>query len=158
MKMFKVNCIIEPHYPVATKFLRSSVHKILDLLKMKSNTEVSVSIIGDRKMKLLNTQFASTTETTDVLSFSQIETMPASNFVDSVSSKYLYIGDIAISYPQAIKNAIKDEDLVDTAIQKLLVHGLLHLLGYDHQTPSDEMYMKKLHNNIMKELMVEEGV
>ena len=109
-------------------------------------------------MKLLNTQFASTTETTDVLSFSQIETMPASNFVDSVSSKYLYIGDIAISYPQAIKNAIKDEDLVDTAIQKLLVHGLLHLLGYDHQTPSDEMYMKKLHTNIMKELMVEEGV
>lgn len=154
--MSRVNVSIEPHYPVRTKFLKLIVEKVLAMLKVKSNTEVSISVIGDRKMKSLNTQFASLPETTDVLSFSQIESLPSGEFLDSVSSKYLYLGDIAISYPQAIKNAIKDEVLVDTAITKLLVHGLLHLLGYDHQTPSDEVYMQKLHANIMKEFLVEE--
>lgn len=157
--MYKVNCIIEPHYPVKTALIKTTVAKVLDLLKVKSNTEVSISIVGDRKMKHLNTQFADNPETTDVLSFSNVESAPNnSEFLGETSGKFLYIGDIAISYPQAIKNAIKDEDLVDVAIQKLLVHGLLHLFGYDHQTPTEEAYMKKFQENILKEIVVEEAV
>lgn len=143
--MFKVNCVIEPHYPVKTKFLRISVSKILELLKLKSKSELTVGIVGDRKMRALNKEFALLDETTDVLSFSQTEKVQKNlKFAMPPESGYLYLGDIVISYPQAIQNAIKENTLTDVAIQKLLVHGILHLLGYDHRAPEETLTMNKL--------------
>lgn len=152
--MFKVNCVIEPHYPVKTKFLRISVSKILELLKLKSKSELTVSIVGDRKMRALNKEFALLDETTDVLSFSQTEKVQRNlKFTTPPEDGYLYLGDIVISYPQAIQNAIKDNTLTDVAIQKLLVHGILHLLGYDHQTPAEQLAMMKFEEQILSGLI-----
>ena len=155
--MFRVNCIVEPHYPVKTKLIKTTVTKVLDLLKVKGNTEVTVSIVGDRKMRTLNRQFAETDATTDVLSFSQTEQLiGSSGFLVNPEDSYLDLGDIVISYPQTINNAIKDEVLVDQSVQKLLIHGILHLLGYDHATPADKMMMDKFQEQIYKEVALQE--
>lgn len=147
--MFKVNCVIEPHYPVRAKFLRNTVAKILEFVKVKSKTEVTITIVGDRKMRHLNKEYAGVDETTNVLSFSQVEKAKGNaRFIAPSSSEYLDLGDVVISYPQAIKDAIESEILVEEAIKKLLIHGLLHLFGYDHQAPEEQMAMRKLEDEI----------
>lgn len=152
--MFKVNCVIEPHYPVKTKFLRNCVSKILELLKLKTKSELTISIVGDRKMRGLNKEFAFLDETTDVLSFSQTEKDQRNfKFAMPAESGYLYLGDIVISYPQAIQNAIKDNSLTDVAIQKLLIHGITHLLGYDHTSPEETLTMNKLQEQVLSDLI-----
>lgn len=152
--MFKVNCIIEPHYPVKTKFLRNCVSQTLQLLKLKSKSELTVIIVGDRKMRALNNEFSGLDKTTDVLSFSQTEKARKNlEFVTTPERGYLYLGDIVISYPQAIQNAIKDNVLTDDSIQKLLVHGILHLLGYNHQNPAEMLTMNKLQDQVVSEML-----
>lgn len=156
--MYKVNTFIEPHYPVKTKFLKECVAKILTNLKVDGSTEVTVSVVGDRKMRKLNNEFAQVDSSTDVLSFSQLEQIGPTHFVQPPDNQYLNLGDIVISYPQVIKNAIKDNVLVDHSITKLLIHGTLHLLGFDHQNNTDEFAMKKLETDTYKQLALEEVV
>lgn len=94
---------------------------------VSGHVEVSVSIVGDRKMKVLNKKYRQKDGTADVLSFSQTQGEWAKT-PDGV----LRLGDVIISFPQARKNAREKETLVDEEIDFLLRHGLLHLLGIHH--------------------------
>ena len=153
--MYKINCRIEPHYPVKTKFLRLTACKVLETLKVRGKTEATVSIVGDRKMKGLNQEYTGKNTTTNVLSFSQTEQSKVGpHFVPAPNSEFLYLGDIVISYPEAIKDAILQEVLVEDSITKLLTHGILHLLGHDHQTPQEQMSMEKLEDQLYTEIKI----
>lgn len=127
-----VNVLIykESRYPVSLRAIREAVEEVLLKQRVKGRVEVSVSVVGDRKMKELNKKYAQKEETTDVLSFSLQE--GSGNFV-SPSDGILRLGDIVISYPQAIKNAAENNVLVDEEIRILVKHGVLHLLGIDHE-------------------------
>lgn len=95
---------------------------------VRGDVEISISVVGDRKMQSLNKKYKDKNETCDVLSFSQVEGEgPA--WPDGV----LRLGDVVISFPQARKNAREKETLVDEEINFLLRHGLLHLLGIHHE-------------------------
>jgi probable rRNA maturation factor len=61
----------------------------------------------------------------------------------------LFLGDIVISVPKAIEQAQMYEHSVNREIAFLAIHGLLHLLGYDHETPEDEETMVKKQENIL---------
>ncbi len=101
--------------------------------KIKSDTEVSVTIVGDRRMRDLNTQYRKLPETTDVLSFALNDpTIAREPFQDSPDS-VLRLGDIVVSYPQAISQAAEENKLVDDKIIELVLHGLNHLLGIHHE-------------------------
>ena len=125
-----INVLIykESRYPVSRKAIREAVEETLAEQGIKSKTEVNVSIIGDRKMRDLNKKYAQKDETTDVLSFG----LEAGDFVNPPDN-ILHLGDVVISYPQAVKNAAENNVLVDEEIKTLVKHGVLHLLGIHHE-------------------------
>jgi probable rRNA maturation factor len=120
----------ESHYPVNREKIKSTLIQALEG-KVHRDTEVSVSIVGDRFMKRLNTQYRKINHTTDVLSFPLNDTNSSTPFVEP-PDKVLRLGDIIVSYPQAVAEAAEENKMVDEMIDFLVLHGLNHLLGIHH--------------------------
>lgn len=95
-------------------------------------TALAIVVIDDEEMRALNRQFLGIDSTTDVLSFPD----DASEFVGDVGGAFL--GDIAISLPTAERQATSAGHEIDAEMGHLLVHGILHLCGYDHEVGGEE--------------------
>jgi probable rRNA maturation factor len=89
---------------------------------------VTVVFCGDTRMRRLNRQFRGVDKTTDVLSF------PLEDPVEPGA-----LGDIVVSVPAARRQARRSRVSLRLEIEQLVLHGFLHLLGYDHETDSGEM-------------------
>jgi probable rRNA maturation factor len=99
-----------------------------------------VRLVTDGQMKRLNGQFRRKPKTTDVLSFpSALRTPPRSLRRRTKQLRGSYLGDIAISPTVARRNAIAVGRTPTEEICVLMLHGVLHLLGYDHETDRGEM-------------------
>jgi len=96
-------------------------------------TEVSIAFIDDDAMKELNQKFRKKAKTTDVLTF------PADDSYNEPSATGRPLGDIVISVDQARRQAADEKHSLSTEIRYLVVHGVLHALGYDHETDRGEM-------------------
>jgi probable rRNA maturation factor len=132
--MVKVNISADSKFPVDRKRLRSLVKQVLEEKGIVSPAEVSIAIVGDRKMGQLHKKYKGEPGTTDVLSFPYSGLDPESispGFVDATEFG-LQLGDIVVSFPQARKQAMKENKLVDDKILFLVEHGLLHLMGIHH--------------------------
>lgn len=105
---------------------------------------VGILITGDAEMHALNREYRSIDQTTDVLSFNE-------NFVDPESGLD-YLGDIIISVPRAKKQALEGGHTIEQEIQLLVIHGILHLSGYDHDTKLRLKKMWQMQSEILKEL------
>lgn len=81
-------------------------------------------------MRLLNLQYRGVDRTTDVLSFPQID---VSTQLSALSSQHFLLGDIVINLHKAKQQALENRLAFDEELKRLLIHGLLHLLGYDHE-------------------------
>jgi len=132
--MRNILIFIESRFPVARKRIKETVNRFLDQEKIKSKTEVGVSIVGDRKMHSLNKQYRDQDETTSVLAFALEELHRSERKSETPGFIYpsdgvLRLGDVIISYPQAVERAAEDEMLVDDKIDELLIHGLNNLVG-----------------------------
>lgn len=122
----------ESHFPVDVLAIKDAVTKSLDS-RVQSDTEVSISIVGDRRMKKLNTLYRKIESTTDVLSFPQNDpSQPMTPFVPPPDGM-IRLGDIVVSYPQAVVEAGEENMLVLDKIIELVLHGLEHLLGNHHE-------------------------
>lgn len=99
--------------------------------------ELGVLVTDDAAVQRLNAAYAGEDETTDVLAFSLRE---GEEFVspDGVTR----LGEVIISYPTASRQAAEQSRGVDEEIAHLLVHGILHLLGYDHAEAAEEARMR----------------
>jgi rRNA maturation RNase YbeY len=128
--MDTVNILIyvESRYKVSRKKIKSAVFSVLDENEVRSPIEVSIAIVGDRKMKKLNKQYRDKEGTTNVLSFPLAEGESS-----KLPSGLIRLGDIVISYPEVIREAARDEMLVDERVEELVRHGMLHLLGLHHE-------------------------
>lgn len=100
-----------------------------------SDAELSVLLCDDTVIQHLNFQYRKLDKPTDVLSFSMQEGEP-------IAGSPLILGDIVISLPTAKKQADMRHSTLLDELTVLLAHGLLHLLGFDHQTASQERIMK----------------
>lgn len=138
--MVTVLVYIESRFPADRTKIRSFVVDYLSK-KMSGHIEVSISIVGDRKMKNLNTTYRDIADTTDVLSF-PTEDASASSRQDlavgfspekSSPDKVMRLGDVVVSYPQAVLEAAAANTLVDKQVEFLIAHGLDHLLGIHHE-------------------------
>ncbi|MBL7159147.1 rRNA maturation RNase YbeY [Candidatus Microgenomates bacterium] len=124
----------ESRYPVNRKKIRQKVKEIFKAKKITGETEVSIAVVGDRKMKTLNEKYRSKEGTTPVLSFS-LDDHKKRQFPMTFSSPdhVLRLGDIVISFPQAVQMAADEEKLVDDKINELVEHGMGKLLGEEHR-------------------------
>ena len=123
-----VPIFVESRYRVNRKRIKSKIAVVLNKYEIQGPVEVSVAIIGDRKMRELSKKHKGEDKTRNILSFSLTEGE------GSVLPKdVLRLGDLVISYPQVIRDASADEMLVDDKIDELIEHGMLHLLGINHE-------------------------
>jgi len=122
----------ESHFPVKKSVVEQAITRAL-AGKVNHDVEVSVTIVGDRRMRQLNKKYRNLDDTTDVLSFPLNDPSQKSKapFVDP-PDRTLRLGDIIVSYPQALMGASEKNVLVDTMIVELILHGLNHLLGIHH--------------------------
>ena len=118
--MISVLISSESRYPISRPKIRTIVEDYLRDLGI-DDVEVSVAVVGSRKIKQLNKKWRNLDEPTTVLTFALEE----SRNLDGV----LRIGDIIISYPEARIIAQEDNLNMDDAIGKLLIHGLGNLFG-----------------------------
>lgn len=122
----------ETHYPANRKKIKAAVVQALGG-KTRRDTEVSVSIIGDRRMRELNRTYRKVDATTDVLSFPLNDPSDYHGAFIESPDRVLRLGDILVSFPQAVKEATEENKMVDDKIIELTLHGLNHLLGIHHE-------------------------
>ncbi len=124
----EVLIFVESRYKVNRKRIKFTAASVIDEQGINTPIEVSIAIVGDRKMKALNKKYRQKETTTNILSF------PLSEGTNThLPDDVLRLGDIVISYPQVIIDAAEKEMLVDDRIEELVRHGMLHLLGLHHE-------------------------
>ena len=112
---------------VGTKYPTAALRKIAETLLRalkQGRAELSIALVGDREMRPLNRRYRKKKKTTDVLSFF-VEDQPVRG------AKIL--GDVVISVEQARRQAKARGKTLKSEMATLLIHGVLHLLGYDHE-------------------------
>ena len=103
--------------------------KALQILRLHK-AELSILLVNDARMKTLNRQYRGIDRTTDVLSFPQEDAFPS----DASGRKSdIVLGDIVINLHKAKRQAMENGLTFEEELKRLLIHGLLHLLGYDHE-------------------------
>jgi len=129
--MIRINLFVGSRYPVNRKMIRDRAKAFL-LAKGIDHIEIDISIVGTRKIKQLNESELKHEGTTDVLSFPQHEKNQLHDFPlpEGIPP---HLGDIVISFPEAVKNAKKFGKMVDQQICFYMEHSLMHLLGYHHE-------------------------
>jgi probable rRNA maturation factor len=117
-------------YKIDTEYWKSFTTKVLSIIKEIKG--LTVAFVSDRKMRELNCIFRNKNTTTDVLSF------PAEQD-EFERSEGVTLGDVVISVEQAARQASEHGLGFEDEVKQLILHGLLHLCGYDHETDNGEM-------------------
>lgn len=111
----------------------------------ESESELSVELVGDRRMRGLNRRYRNKDRTTDVLAFAMRES--EGGFYSAL------LGDVVISVPTARKQAREARHSLSDELAALLVHGILHLCGYDHERSEKEaMRMQRRERAILNKV------
>jgi len=118
----------DSRYPFDRKGVREALLETLKEQEMFTGTvKISLSVVGDRKIRELEKKFFGEDKVTDVLSFPLKEGEEMPEDFDGVN-----LGDIVVCYPQAKRQAMQWNRIVDEEVIFLARHGLLHLLGVHH--------------------------
>ena len=137
--------IQDPHSNLDSRrktLLRKAAQTTLQQEKSPSETDLTIVIDDDAALKELNQRFRGYDEPTDVLSFPGDETDPETGG--------RYLGDIVISGEKVFEQARAAGHSHQMECCILIVHGILHLLGYDHEEETDEVVMFPLQEKIVK--------
>jgi len=135
---------IESDYSFSDNLLEQAAQAALTHQGESLDVDLSIVLTGDTRLHKLNMDYLGVDAPTDVLSFPASETDPETG----VS----YIGDIIISMPYATKSAEKAGHPLESEVQLLVVHGVLHLLGHDHAEPKEKARMWKAQAEILQSL------
>jgi probable rRNA maturation factor len=123
-----LNIAADSRYSFDRKRVKAALIKTLEEQGMfKGVVKISLSVVGERKIKELEKKYFGEEKVTDVLSFPLEEGEAMPEDFDGIN-----LGDIVICYPQAKRQAIQWNRIVDEEIEFLACHGLLHLLGIHH--------------------------
>ena len=144
MSRYKNMITIESKYDYPASLIERAVKAALAHQKESLDVNLSVVLTDSRRLHKLNRDYLGVDAPTDVLSF------PASEMDPQTGSRY--IGDIIISVPYAAKGAAKAGHPVESELQLLVVHGVLHLLGHDHAEPKEKAKMWKAQAEVLKSL------
>ena len=128
---------------VPARGFKAKARRVLRLLGQE-DCELSVALVGDEEIRRLNGRYRSLDEPTDVLSFPLDEPLPTGHRL---------IGDVIISVEKAARQAQQRRRSLDDELEVLLIHGILHNLGYDHErSPEDEREMRAMERRLRREL------
>ncbi len=127
--MVEINNIIKA--PVSKKWIEEIIQKVFDKLNHSNKIEeISIAFVGNKDIKKLNKTYRQKDCITDVLSFEELN-------------------EIIICYPRTVEQAKDKKHSIKKEIEILLIHGLLHLLGYDHLKDKDARIMEELEERLL---------
>ena len=138
---------------IDTKRLAELIRRTLETEVLpRTPVELALVVGDDARIHKLNRQFRGVDAPTDVLSFAMLE-----DEIDTVQSPEmpLHLGDVIISYPQAKAQAKAGGHATDDELDLLVVHGVLHLLGYDHDTNSQKSRMWARQETILGKRLID---
>ncbi len=124
---------------IDTDALAVLAERALSKEAVASPAELSILLTDDAAVQELNRQYRNTDAPTDVLSFAQAE---GDTFAHPDAASALMLGDIIISIDTARRQAAEYAVTLQDEVAHLLVHGILHLLGYDHEVPDEADIMR----------------
>jgi probable rRNA maturation factor len=126
------------------EWLQKIIETVLTGEQAPANAELSLVLTGQDRIQELNREYRGKDRPTDVLSFSLSETRPEAEQIEFLSPPdgLLHLGEVIISYPQALLQARESGHSLKSEILSLVVHGALHILGYDHEIAEKEPEMK----------------
>ena len=130
--------VVEPFASSVTEARLESVARRVLEAEGVGAAELSVTVTDDETVRSLNREYAGEDAVTDVLSFSQRE---GEEFAAPPGGAPL-LGEVVIAYPTALRQAQEHGHPADAEVARLLIHGILHLLGYDHAQPEEERRMR----------------
>ncbi len=138
---------------VSKDWLATVGKKVLQSAGIDMPSEVGLVITGDRTIRRLNREYRGKDESTDVLAFSMSgpESAEKVHFVPPPDG-VCHLGEVVICYPQAARQCEVHGQSVMSELEMLIVHGILHLLGYDHETPRERARMKRKEKEILTKL------
>ena len=123
------------------------LEKVFSHLKLSFEAIVSVSLVDNNFIHELNRDYRKIDRPTDVISFAFLDNEDREKEIKS--GMPVVLGDIYISVDKAKEQAAEYGHPLEREMSFLFVHGMLHLLGYDHMTPEDEKVMFKLQDEIL---------
>jgi len=129
--------------PLFKLFLKDLSAKISKILKDK-NGKISLIIVDDKKIHKINKEYRGVDKPTDVISFEYMEDKSA-----VYGGENIVVGDIFISLDTAKKQALEHNHSLEKELGILFVHGLLHVLGFDHNNDKEEVEMEKWAKKIL---------
>ena len=136
--------------------IRRCCNAVLNKEKILSPVEISISLIDNEEIKRLNGEFRGKPVETDVLSFPLYEKEQIESFKNMKTP--FALGDIALSVEKAFKQASIYNHSIQREIAFLVVHSMLHLLGYEHEKGGlQEVYMREKEEAILVQLGLSRG-
>ena len=157
--MLKIQLSIRIEKPfvslVSKQWLRQAVKLTLVYTGISLPVELGLVIAGDKTVHELNRSYRSVDRTTDVIAFALSERSAKAEPFVTPPDDVIHLGEVIISYPQAAIQAEEHSHSVRTEIVILTIHGILHLLGYDHDLPEDEQKMRGREAEIFKTIEIE---
>ena len=128
------------------------------LLTKNFGLEIAVSLVSDAQIKKINQQFRDKNKATDVLSFSNLD----ENLIRQIGLKkaigacnYLLLGDIVIAYETVKKESLAQKKKFHEHLTHLILHSILHLIGFDHEDEKMAKIMENLEIKILKTLKIQ---
>ena len=152
----EINVYWEPKLAISIKetWFINIINKIMNALDITIVSELGLVLTNNKVIKQLNKKYREKDEPTDVLAFYMFshQVTKEVKFVappDGIS----HLGEIVISYPQAVKQAKGKKHDIEHELMILIIHGVLHLLGYDHERSVEEQRMHAKEEEILGKLL-----
>ena len=143
----EINVLVDPAFEkdIEVSWLQTIARQVLVAQGTDANAELGLVITGQQRIQELNRNYLDRDEPTDVLAFHML---PGAGEGESEDTPFivppdgmLHLGEVIISYPQAAIQAEEHRHSAKREIAILTIHGVLHLLGYDHAVPEQQRQM-----------------
>ncbi len=157
--MFFRNLKIEGDGNVDYKKIANAVYKELG---QKARLKAEVVLVNEEEIKKLNAENRNVDKVTDVLSFPTLDgirnvILSEKDYPYELDGNRLFIGSVALCLEQAARQAEEYGHSTEREYVYLVIHGLLHLFGFDHMNDEDKKEMRAREKNILKRLKVEDN-
>jgi probable rRNA maturation factor len=128
------------------------VERVLLIQGVGANVELSLVVTGQEKVQELNRRYRGEDKPTDVLSFYLTPAVEDARSFVAPPDGLCHLGEVLISYPQAVVQAQEHRHSINRELAILVVHGVLHLLGCDHDNPEAGRQMKEKEKEILSQI------
>lgn len=135
--------------------IRPTVLKALRQSQWTQPAEINILLTDDETIQKLNKSYRNIDKPTNVLSFPSLEREEISDFIKGDKSQTpIILGDVALAFQTIQAESLKQKKSFDHHLVHLVVHGILHLLGFDHEKDDDAEVMESLEIEILSSFMI----